>query len=177
MSSEMIIRPARIEDSKAVARVQVDSYRSAYIGILPRSYLDHFTYEAQTRDWRDHFDSEHDSILYIAEADGSEIVAYTLARISPCETDPFESELVALHAIPSCQRKGIGRQLMIAASNEIKMRGGRSMMLWVLAQNPSCRLYERLGGRLMGQRRISLGEGDTTVLEVAYGWPDIALTY
>lgn len=175
MAPKIIIRPAKIEDSKAIARVQVDSYRSAYRGILPQSYLNQFTYEAQAQDWRDYFDDKDDAILYIVELDRSEIVAYTLAKIGPCEIDPFESELVALHVIPSCQRKGFGRQLIYAAVNQIRIKGCRSMMLWVLAENPSRRFYGRLGGHLIGQRQISLGEGDLSVMEVAYGWPDIAL--
>jgi len=39
----MIIRPANLADCAGLARVQVDSYRSAYTGIQPPEYLDHFT--------------------------------------------------------------------------------------------------------------------------------------
>ncbi|MEW5871547.1 MAG: hypothetical protein AB1894_19895 [Chloroflexota bacterium] len=44
----MKIRHATLEDSAGIAGVQVESYRRAYAGILPQSYLDHFTYEEQT---------------------------------------------------------------------------------------------------------------------------------
>jgi len=34
-------------------------------------------------------------------------------------------------------------------------------------------LYEHLGGQLIGQQQIDLGEEDFSATEVAYGWPDI----
>lgn len=55
-----------------------------------------------------------------------------------------------------------------------KTQGCNPLMLWVLAENaPARRFYERLGGQLIGERRIELGEGDVGVDEVAYGWKDI----
>jgi hypothetical protein len=45
-------------------------------------------------------------------------------------------------------------------------------MLWTLAQNPARILYERLGGRLIGEQEIIVGDHATAV-EVAYGWPNI----
>jgi hypothetical protein len=47
------VRQATIGDSCGLARVQVDSYRRAYAGIFPPSYLAHFTYEEQEQDWHD----------------------------------------------------------------------------------------------------------------------------
>jgi hypothetical protein len=40
----MNIRPAVLDDCPALARIQVDSYRTAYAHIFPQSYIDHFTY-------------------------------------------------------------------------------------------------------------------------------------
>jgi hypothetical protein len=52
------IRKATIVDSAGLARVQVDSYRTAYAGIFPPAYLDHFTYEEQEQDYRNLLTSE-----------------------------------------------------------------------------------------------------------------------
>jgi hypothetical protein len=46
-------------------------------------------------------------------------------------------------------------------------------MLWVAEKNSSRLFYERLGAVLIGERTVQLGEGDLTLTEVAYGWPDI----
>jgi hypothetical protein len=45
------IRKAKLEDSAGLARVQVDSYRTAYADIFPQDYLDHFSYEASMNGW------------------------------------------------------------------------------------------------------------------------------
>ena len=49
----MIIRPANLADCARLAQLQVDSYRSAYTGIQPPEYLDHFTSVEQEGRWRD----------------------------------------------------------------------------------------------------------------------------
>lgn len=42
------------------------------------------------------------------------------------------------------------------------------MLIWVLLDNPSRKFYETLGGALVGEKSVTVGE--TTVVEVAYGW-------
>ena len=45
--------PGGFDEGTGIARVQVDSYRAAYAGIIPQRYLDQFSYEEQEQDWRD----------------------------------------------------------------------------------------------------------------------------
>jgi GNAT superfamily N-acetyltransferase len=167
----MQIRRARIQDSAGIARAQVDSYQTAYAGILPQEYLAHFTYAEQEQDWRDLLSSQPQDIVYVAE-DAGEIIGYALGRATQSEIPPYDSELVALHIRRSHQHKGSGRQLVAAIAEQLRQRGCSSLMLWVLATNPARSFYERLGGQLIGERCINLGE-DVTAVEVAYGWPDI----
>jgi hypothetical protein len=49
-----------------------------------------------------------------------------------------------------------------------------SLIVWVLEENPSQALYERLGGRIVGEK--AWGGNDEygiEVKEVAYGWLNI----
>ncbi|MBN2390885.1 MAG: GNAT family N-acetyltransferase [Anaerolineae bacterium] len=170
----MNIRQAKFEDSAGIAHVQVDSYRTAYAGIFPQSYLEHFTYEEQTQDWRDLLSAEMTDVLYVAETDASEIVGYALGRPDPNEFPPYQSELVALHVRKTYQRQGIGRRLIAAVAAHLKQAGCTSLMLWTLAQNPSRGLYERLGGQLLGEKDWGGNEDfGVSVQEVAYGWTSI----
>lgn len=41
-------------------------------------------------------------------------------------------------------------------------------MLWVLAANPACGFYEKMGGRAIDERGITIG--GVSVRETAYGW-------
>jgi hypothetical protein len=74
------VRKAELEDSAALARIQVDSYRTAYAGIFPQAYLDRFTYEEQEEDWRDLIASDPEDLLLLAGAEAGEIAGYALGR-------------------------------------------------------------------------------------------------
>lgn len=168
----MHVRQAEVEDSAGMARVQVDSYRTAYADIMPQDYLDHFTYEEQEQDWRDFLSAERDDVYLVAQAEGGEIAGYGVGRLGS-EIKPYDCELVSLHVHFTRQRRGIGRQLVAAMARELERRGCRALMLWVLEENRARGFYERLGGQLLDVTKAS-GAGP---LEVAYGWPDIALLY
>jgi ribosomal protein S18 acetylase RimI-like enzyme len=163
------IRKAQIEDSAELAEVQVDSYRTAYAGIFPQTYLDQFSYEEQQQDWRDWISSRPEDLLDVAESATGEIVGYALARRGLTEIPPYDSELIALHVLRSHQRQGIGRRLVAAVAGQLRQRGSRSLMLWVLEENGARGFYERLGGRPLDDSKVSWCDA----IEVSYGWPAI----
>lgn len=169
----MQIRQAGTEDSASVARIQVDSYRTAYADILPAAYLSRFSYSEQEQDWRDLLSFALHDIVYIAEMDSGEIVGYAMGRPDRNTIAPYDGELVALHVRGSHQRKGIGQRLIATIAEHLRQQGCTSLFLWVLAENPARSFYERLGGQLIGERETDLGGGDVRAVEVAYGWPNI----
>lgn len=168
-----MIRHAIPTDSAALARVQIDSWRSAYRGLLPDAYLAQFTYEEQTQDWRDLIAEPGTQRLYVATDEADEVIGYALCR--PADEDGFgyQMELVAIHVLPTHKRQGVGRRLIAALTEEFAREGISSLMLWVLADNPVRAFYERLGGQWLGEMQREIG--GASVKEVAYGWPDIAL--
>lgn len=171
----MRIRAAQVEDSAGLARVQVDSYHTAYAGIFPQPYLDGFSYEEQEQDWRDLLAAGLPDALLVAETAAGEIVGYALGQPGPSDIPPYDAELVALHVRASHQGQGIGQQLIAAVAHELRQAGCTSLMLWTLERNPARALYERLGGQVIGVR--DWGGNDEFgihVQEVAYGWPDMA---
>lgn len=167
------IRPAEYADSPQLAKIQIESYRSAYAGILPAAYLEHFTDEEQTQDWRDLLASQQEFLLFVAEDENDQIIGYALGHCGNTDLAPYESELDALHVRRDQQRQGTGRALISAMAHALHEAGAASMMLWVLVQNPARALYERLCGQPLGRRSITLGEGDVMAEEVAYGWLEI----
>ena len=50
----MRIRDAHLKDAAAIARVQVESWRTTCTGIVPADYLANLSYEGQARVWGDH---------------------------------------------------------------------------------------------------------------------------
>jgi GNAT superfamily N-acetyltransferase len=170
----MRIRQARVQDSAALAQIQVKSYRTAYAGILPQSYLDRFSYGEQEQGWRDLLSSRLEDVLYVAETGSGEIVGYALGRPGPSPIAPYDGELVALHVRHPYQGQGIGRRLITAVAGELQRRGSTALMLWVLEKNLARALYERLGGQELGQKDWDGNEAfGMQIKEVAYGWLNI----
>src|ERR687884_288174 len=99
------IREATVEDSDALARVQLGSWRTAYADLLPADYLAHFTHAEQAQDWRDMLSDETHDLLYVAESAAGELVGYALGRGQAGWDRPYTSELVALHVLRPYQRR------------------------------------------------------------------------
>ena len=165
------IRPALPSDSPALAKVQVDSYRTAYRGIFPDSYLAQFSYEEQAQDWRNLFDTNPEDILLVAESTDGQIIGYLLARAQPDIHPGYDSEIVALHVLKSHQRQGTGRLLLKKAVELLQQRGCQSAMLWTLKANPIRRWYRNLGGKHIANKRFQVE--DREIEEIAFGWDDI----
>jgi GNAT superfamily N-acetyltransferase len=168
------IRPARPEDSAALAEVQVESYRGAYAGLLPQAYLDGFSATEQEQDWRELLSASTEDRLLVAEAEGDTIAGYVLCRPGAGEISPYDGEVVALHVRRSHQGQCIGRRLLAAAAGQLRQAGCTAPLLWTLAGNPARAWYERLGGRWIGAK--DWGGNDeygAAGQEVAYGWPEI----
>jgi len=59
-----------------------------------------------------------------------------------------------------------------AAVANLGRQGIKSLLLWVLTDNPARRFHERLGGQYVREKEIDIGQ--QPLLEVAYGWPDLS---
>jgi GNAT superfamily N-acetyltransferase len=173
----MQIRPARVSDSPQLARIQVDSFQTAYAHIFPAAYLAQFSYHEQEQDWRDLLATQTGDFLYVAECKSGELSGYTLGRPGQSQdTLGYGGELVSLHVRQSHQRQGVGRALVQAVATHFKQLGATSMMLWVLADNPARNFYEKLGGHLLDGHKSWSGNDEygLNVTEVAYGWLHLA---
>jgi len=168
MADAIHIRPARREDAAALARIQVDSYRSAYAGIFPQEYLDQFSYDGQEVDWLELLTSGHPDVILIAEAGDALPAGYAVGRTQASYDAPYDSEIVSLHVQRSLHRRGVGRRLVSATAGNLAAHGCTAMMLWVLEANPARAFYQRLGAIQLDGRKPMIN-----AYEVAFGWPDI----
>ena len=165
------IRKAIIQDSRAIAEIQVDSYRTAYAPFFPQAYIEHFTYEEQEQDWVDLLTSETDDILLVATSTDKQVIGYVLTRARPDIFPGYDSEVIALHVRKSFQRQGIGLALLKEAVEKLEEQGCKSVMLWTLKGNPVRKWYESLQGKIIGEKSYQVD--DWTIDEVAYGWEKI----
>jgi len=163
------IREAKLEDAGGIARVHVDTWRHAYRGLLHDEVLQGLSLVDRTRSWSENLSQPPALyVRFVAEVD-QEIVAF--ASGGPNRSDGvYTGELYALYVLPTCQRRGLGRQLTGLTAQALRERGFTSMSVWVLRDNPACLFYERLGGRYIGEKDITIA--GTAVPEISYGWMD-----
>jgi len=168
----VLIRAAQLADAIAIAAVHVDSWRTTYAGILPDGYLANLSYERRARLWRDILSAPSDTgFVYVAEDAGRQIVGFAAGGAERSGDPIYTGELYAIYLLDRYQRQGIGRQLTMAVVNRLLHEGFSSMLVWVLAANPSRAFYAALGGQRVDEKSVTLG--GVQLVEVAYGWPDI----
>lgn len=159
------LRPAEPADLAPVGRLHHRSRAAAYRDLVPAEALAVPTAEMLADWWTTRWPHERDShLMTIAEYDGR-LAGFTY--VGPDEDgDPDSGELYAIHLDPDLHARGIGRTLMVEALAELRRRGFRRALLWVLTGNAHARrFYERGGWRPDGARRHAhIGDADTPQL-------------
>ena len=167
----MRIREATIADVAAIAKVHVESWRTTYKGLLPDDYLANLTYEQREPLWREILSKPvGHSLVYVAEDHAGNIVGFASGGPERSGDPVYRGEVYALYLLARWQGQGIGRQLIATLVRQLMQRGFTSLLIWVLADNPSRRFYEALGGQLVRDRLEMTG--GVELKDVAYGWLD-----
>jgi len=166
---EIQLREAMLRDAGAVARVSVDTWRSAYQGLLPDDVLSGLSYDRRAENFRRTLRAPDRPFAFVAE-DRGHVVGYAMAGRER-DLDPvYTGELYALYILDRYQNRGIGRSLISAVATRLAADDRHAMLVWVLSNNPARGFYESLGGKLLRSRPLELG--GIVLEEVAYGWAD-----
>jgi L-amino acid N-acyltransferase YncA len=176
-ASEIVIRPAAPADAPAIAQIHVDTWRDTYTGLMPEQYLiSRLDLARREGEWQSKLSRRSESEAGV----GWPVVAVVgdavvgVAHGGPNRgTEPaYDGELYLIYIRREAQRWGLGRRLTAAVVADLVGRGLSSMIVWVLADNPSRLFYEALGGIVVGSKDVAV---DTAVLkETAYGWPRLS---
>ena len=164
------IRLASDDDVDAIAKVQVDTWRSTYRGIVPDRVLDELAYDERARSWARILSRDDGAFAFVAE-DSAGVIAFASGGPNGDGYGSFAGKLHAVYVLSSYQGSGQGRALVGHVARRLMSASIQSMLVWVFTQNPACRFYERMGGKPCGEKTISLGGKDLGA--VAYGWNDV----
>jgi ribosomal protein S18 acetylase RimI-like enzyme len=168
----MMMREATHSDVSEMARVHVDTWRTTYQGIMPDQLLVNLSYEKRENGWHQVLNnaSKDGNFTYVAEDESGQIVGFANGGKERTGDQVYRGELSAIYILKSHQHQGIGRELVRVIVQRLGQMEIHSMLVWVLANNPACRFYERLGGQKVDEKEIARGE--TKLIEIAYGWTD-----
>ncbi len=174
MSATCRIRRAVPADARGIARAHVETWRSAYAGILPDQVIVQMSVDEKAAAWRQLIQRQDavDAVI-VAEIDDGTIVGFASCGPAGPESMPdYDGEIHTLYVLPDWQEQGIGRALLCGCLRVLGAAEIAAAYLWVLADNPSRFFYQAMGGKRISERDERLW--GTTVHEVAYGWPDLS---
>jgi L-amino acid N-acyltransferase YncA len=168
----MNIRPATVNDVVGIAKVHVDSWRTTYKDIMSAEFLANLTYESRETWWqRVLTEHTHRIFVFVAVDEGGQIVGFASGGAEPEGDKGYAGILYAIYLFASHQGQGTGRELVRAVARRLKQEGLNSMLLWVAADNPARKFYERLGGQQVHEKTETIG--GVALVELGYGWQDI----
>ncbi|MBM7579122.1 GNAT family N-acetyltransferase [Jeotgalibacillus terrae] len=165
----MNIRKATPQDAAGIAKVQVDTWRTTYRGMVPDDYLDQMTYSRREEVWGKII--EDGQIVYVAEDNGEVVGFANGGEERSNKYSGYDGELFAIYILESYQRQGLGRKLIAPLVEDMKVKGLTSMIVCVLEKNDSKQFYEVLGAEKVDTVKINFGGRD--LKEAVYGWKDI----
>ena len=161
--ASIVIRPATAADARPIARVRIDTWRTAYRGLVPDAYLDAMDVEQSVALWQRVLDADAPNARVFVADQAGELVGFAAANRLAEPRHGLDAELSAVYVRHEFQRAGIGRQLVLAAARAQRASGATGLIVWSIAGNkPARAFYEALGG--------------TVIVEQPFEWDGVPLT-
>ena len=156
---------AQPKDAQEIAQVYVETWRNIYAGLLPDSKLVRMSFRRQRASWSRTLASRHQVV--VLEYDG-DVVGFGSCGYNKLRRLDYSGEIYTLYLLPDFHGRGFGRQLIRALFDVLIGRKYDSVLLWVLAENPTRFFYEAMGGRCIAERNERIWGHQ--LHEIAYGW-------
>lgn len=166
---DISIRPATVDDARAIGAVHVASWRNAYRGIVSDEVLNQLSVRRRASHWRQRLSDESaNEVTYVALDDENELIGFASGGRERDSDREFSGELFAIYLLQETQRQGIGRKLAFAVLEEIHNAGHNNILVWVLATNPARKFFEQIGATAFRERTVDIDGVEH--LEIGYGW-------
>lgn len=166
---DCIIRPATTDDMAALARVNLDSWRAAYRGMMPEAGLASLTLAEFETVWAENM-AAAGRINLVAELDRGVVGFVSFGPSRDDEADPQGvGEIIGLYVDPAYWGKKLGKALCDKAIASLKAGGFAEVTLWVLRDNARARrFYELAGFAIETGAEMSVRRWDTDLHHVRY---------
>jgi GNAT superfamily N-acetyltransferase len=167
------IRRASRDDASAIAEVHVASWRTTFPGIIDQAYIDTLSVTERATAWAHRLSAEPDAapdILVATTSDGG-IAGFSSSGAIRDPLPGFDAELHAIYLLDCVQQAGVGRRLVREWARLALGRGWHAAVVRVLAANPACRFYERLGAEHLQDTQLVIA--GNAYPERWYGWRNL----
>ncbi|MEI6407401.1 MAG: GNAT family N-acetyltransferase [Actinomycetes bacterium] len=167
--TDLMIREAQLEDVPRIAQVHVETWRDAYLGIIPDTYLQSLSIDKRAEIWEINLRNQHPkSHTLVAELDGQIVGFIGVGACRDEESTTSHGEVFSIYVDSDKQGLGIGTRMLNQGLEFLKNENFSRASLWVLAGNESSRFwYESRGWRRDGKVK-SEHRGDFDLIEIRY---------
>lgn len=165
----IVIRHAQVQDALWIARVQIDTWKSAYTGLIPQEHLDSLDIEKKIQKWNAKITSNEESV-FVAEHN-TEIIWFITWWDSHSKWE-YDWEIIVFYVLERFQWYWIGTRLFQEMIQEFKILWYNSFYVWVLENWPGRRFYQKQGGMYIDKKIEKIR--DIEISEVSYGWKNLS---
>ncbi len=139
------IRPATAADADEIGRIQVETWREAYAGLLPPETIAAFDVDERQQLWRDGLARapRPGSATFVALADDATI---GFATVGASASEDGTGEIYAIYVHPSSWGRGAGRALIERSEESLRRAEFERALLWVLDGNERAERFYRAAG-------------------------------
>jgi GNAT superfamily N-acetyltransferase len=162
----MLIRQAKNNDLLHIGQVNVAVWQATYRGLIPDQLLDELSAKKQADGIKTFVNNKELLSFVLVAEDDKNIIGYIIGGKQRGEEN-YQAEVYAIYVLQEHQHKGIGFRLIESAVYEFQKMNFTSLIIWGLKENPYCRFYEKLGGKIVGTKKF---HGTDLA---AYGWDDM----
>ena len=166
-----LVRPGRLGDAEAIARIEVETWRCTYGGMLPDRVLVGMSERRQVASWM-HFLRRRPDDVRVAQTAKGGVLGFGNCGAQRDSAVDYGGEIYTLYILPDAQNQGLGRRILLGLFQRLIEVGHTSGLVWVVRANPARFFYERMGGKQVMHRPIPVG--GQPVEAIAYGWRDLA---
>src|SRR5215216_4165065 len=165
------IREATQNDISKMAKVRVEPWKVAYLGILPDDFLENLSYQNLAQRWKKAFWGKTAAwrCSFCGENEQQGIVGIAICRTELSQAAVYQGEIYVLYVLSQSQNQGIGRKLVTACVQQLVGELQiKTLLICVIAENPYRKFYESVGGKAVRGKTEEI-EG-RIIREIGYGW-------
>lgn len=161
------IRLVNIGDAQALTKINVDTWRSNYIGIVSDEHLNNISYneEAYQRAIKN-----PRNIIYVAENNG-ELIGYGCSGVDTAVDAISPSKLAMMYVKKEFQNKGIGKKIFLKIAERLYTQGNSSLSANTFAAADSNFFYSSLGGIICQKQIENIGGKDIDTVCYLFNLP------
>ncbi len=161
------IRLANTDDANSITRINIDTWRSNYAGIVPDEHLNSLSYnvEAYQRTI-----NNPNNVVYVAEYN-EVIVGYICSGIDTAPDAASPCKLRMTYVRKEYQNQGIGKKLFLKTSEHLHKSGHNTLSVNTFTEADSNFFYSSLGGNICKKTVENIGGKDIDTITYLFNLP------